>query len=69
MYFLDKKERYFMPNILGNCSMPVDTWRWKSIAICEDVIPLEKRLSNMTYEQRKQYRIISNEDPKYMINI
>ena len=68
MYFLDRKERYSMSNILGNCSMPVNTWRWKGIAICEDVEPLEEVLSNMTYEQRKQYRIISNEDSKYMLN-
>ena len=55
MYFLEKKEPYFMPNILGNCSFPVKTYRWKQIAICEKKEPLEKLcISN-------DYRIISNE--------
>lgn len=54
MYFLERKEPYTMPNILGNCSMPVKTHRWKTIAVCEAKKPLEKYLIS------GDYRIISN---------
>lgn len=57
MYFLERKERYSMPNILGNCSMPVDTYRWKAIAACEAKEPLEEILKDMDY---KTHRITSN---------
>ena len=30
-YRLQRKEPYSMPNILGNHSMPVHTYRWKEI--------------------------------------
>lgn len=55
MFFLEKKEKCVMPNILGNCSQPVYTWRWKQIAVCETKEPLEK------YCISNEYRIISNE--------
>lgn len=31
-YRLQRKEPYVMPNILGNCSFPVYTYRWVDIA-------------------------------------
>lgn len=55
MYFLERKERYTMPNILGNCSQPVSTWRWRQVAVCEEKEPLEK------YCVSNEYRIISNQ--------
>ena len=61
MYFLERKEPYAMPNILGNHSFPVHTYRWRQIAISkarwalENLIPLDKR---------DEYRIISNEPEK-----
>lgn len=58
MYFLEQKEPYSMPNILGNCSFPVKTWRWKQIAVCKTREPLEKLISG---KDLSQYRIISNE--------
>lgn len=57
MYFLERKELYVMPNILGNRSFPVHTYRWKAIAVCEEKEPLEKELQKM---DEKSYRIISN---------
>jgi len=57
MYFLERKEPYCMPNILGNHSMPVATYRWKAIAVCEDRGELEKELEKL---DRNKYRITSN---------
>ena len=47
MYRLERKERYVMPNILGNRSYPVPTYRWKTIAICEEKQPLEEVMKTM----------------------
>jgi hypothetical protein len=58
MYFLERKEPYAMPNILGNHSMPVHTHRWKIIASCECKEPLLKELEILNTET---YRITSNE--------
>ena len=61
MYFLERKEPYAMPNIFGNHSFPVHTYRWRQIAVSkarwalENLIPLDKR---------DEYRIISNEPEK-----
>lgn len=57
MYFLERKEAYAMPNILGNHSFPVHTHRWKAIATCEDKELLERELIN---RDRNQYRVTSN---------
>lgn len=53
-YRLQRKDRYFMKNILGNCSFPVDTYRWKDIAMSDDYSALEKLMPD-----NKNYRIIS----------
>lgn len=58
MYYLERKERYYMPNILGNTSQPVPTWRWKQVAVCKEKEPLEYLIST---KNRNEYRIISNE--------
>jgi hypothetical protein len=57
MYFLERKEPYTIPNILGNHSMPVHTYRWKTIAICEERKPLEDELINM---DKDTHRITDN---------
>lgn len=57
MYFLERKEPYTMPNILGGHSMPVHTYRWKIIAKCEEIQPLEDLLSKMDLST---HRITSN---------
>jgi hypothetical protein len=57
MYFLERKEPYAMPNILGNHSMPVHTYRWKAIAICEERKPLEDELVKM---DKNTHRITNN---------
>lgn len=57
MYFLERKESYSMPNILGNCSQPVPTYRWRAIAICEEKEPLEEVLETM---DKKTHRVTSN---------
>lgn len=57
MFFIERKEPYVLPNILGNHSMPVHTFRWKIIAKCEERQPLEKALKNM---DSRTHRIISN---------
>lgn len=53
-YRLQRKDRYLMKNILGNCSFPVDTYRWKDIAMSDDYSALEKLMPD-----NKNYRIIS----------
>ena len=35
-YRLQRKETVAMPNVLGNHSMPVYTYRWKDIAVSDD---------------------------------
>jgi len=57
MYFLERKERYSMSNVLGNHSMPVDTYRWEAVATCEDKEPLEEILKDM---DKQTHRITSN---------
>lgn len=52
-YRLQRKERYALPNILGNHSIPVYTYRWKDIAVSNDFEELKKHLPN-----DKNYRII-----------
>jgi hypothetical protein len=61
MYFLERKEPYTLPNILGNCSFPVHTYRWKAIAMCEEKYPLLKELSKLNPDK---YRITTNEPDK-----
>lgn len=58
MYFLERKEPYTMPNILGGHSMPVHTYRWKQIAVCEQREPLDEEIKQM--KNKNDYRIISN---------
>lgn len=41
-YRLQRKETIARPNILGNCSFPVYTYRWKDIAVSDDREALEK---------------------------
>lgn len=52
-YRLQRKEPYTMPNVLGNHSMPVKTYRWKDIAVSSDFEALKKYLPNSP-----DYRII-----------
>ena len=52
-YRLQRKEAFSMPNVLGNHSMPVKTYRWKDIAVSEDLEALKKHLP-----QSPDYRII-----------
>lgn len=61
MYFIERKEPYAMPNILGNHSFPVHTYRWKIIAKCEEKEPLEEIISNM---DSSTHRITSNNQIK-----
>ena len=52
-YRLQRKEPFTMPNILGNHSMPVKTYRWKDIAVSGDFEALKMHLPNSP-----DYRII-----------
>lgn len=57
-YCLQRKESYAMPNILGNKSFPVYTYRWKDIAISED----KKALEELILDGRAEYRIEERPD-------
>ena len=61
MYFLEHKEPYAMPNILGNHSFPVHTYRWRAIAISNEKYELENLIPT---DKRSEYRVISNEPGK-----
>ena len=53
MFFLERKEPVAIPNVLGNTSQPVHTYRWKAIYTW----PLEALLRHM---DPKTHRITSN---------
>ena len=57
MYFLERKEPCVMPNILGNTSQPVPTYRWRAIFTCAERKPLEYMLAAMDQDT---HRITSN---------
>lgn len=61
MFFLERKEPYAMPNILGNHSFPVHSWRWRQVAVCAEREPLERMIPP---SKEKEYRIIDNERKK-----
>ena len=61
MYFLERKEPYAMPNILGNHSFPVHTYRWRAIAVSEERYALENLIPT---DKRSEYRVICNEQEK-----
>jgi hypothetical protein len=58
MYFLERREPVAMPNILGNTSQPVHTYRWKIIYTCPERLPLEDILRGLDEDK---YRITSNQ--------
>lgn len=43
-YHLQRREKIALPNVLGNHSMPVHTYRWKTIAVCAEREPLKELL-------------------------
>ena len=51
-YRLQRKEQIVRPNVLGNHSFPVYTYRWKDIAASDDYTALEKLM-----QKSKAYRI------------
>ena len=51
-YRLQKKVQIAMPNILGNHSMPIYTYRWKDIYASDDIEALKKLMP-----KGKEYRI------------
>ena len=56
-YRLQRKEQYAMPNVLGNHSFPVYTYRWKDVAISDDKGALESLIPIGS----KEYRIEDTE--------
>lgn len=63
MYFLERREPYTMPNILGNRSFPIRTYRWRIIMACKEKEPLEeiiRKSYTKAAEYVVEYRITSN---------
>lgn len=56
MYFLERKTRVALPNVLGNHNFPVHTYQWKQVAACEKKGPLEAMIPAGSQE----HRIVSN---------
>ena len=58
-YRLQRKEPYVMPNIIGNRSIPVHTYRWKDILASDNKAELKKYLpaddSNYRIEDTRPY--------------
>lgn len=59
MYFLERKEPHALPNILGNHSFPVHTYRWKTVAVCKTEEPLQRMIPA---DRAADYLIISNNE-------
>lgn len=59
-YRLQRKERFVLPNILGNHSMPVYTHRWKDIAIAETIDALEKAYPEIVKQNNGCVHIAAN---------
>lgn len=55
-YRLQRKEQHVLPNVLGNRSMPVYTYRWTDIAVCAESKPLEDYMSQC--DPPENYRIV-----------
>lgn len=53
-YRLQRKESIAMPNVLGNKSQPVYTYRWKDIAASDDKAVLENIFATLPQDK---YRI------------
>lgn len=58
MFYLERREPIARPNILGNTSQPVHTYRWKAIYACPERWPLEVLLEKM---DGRTHRITSND--------
>lgn len=56
-YRLQIKEQTVRPNILGNCSFPVYTTRWRDIATSSCIEPLKALVKD-----GMEYRIIDTEN-------
>jgi len=48
---LQLKESYAMPNVLGNHNMPVHTYRWTDVAVCNKIDESLKALK-ASYESK-----------------
>lgn len=46
-----------MPNVLGNHSMPIKTFRWRDVALSNDRESLERAIGG-----RHEYRVIDTEE-------
>lgn len=56
MFCLERKESCVMPNILGNHSMPVHTYRWKQLLLSEDREHLENMVKH--FSKPEDYRVV-----------
>ncbi len=57
-YRLQVKTAIAMPNILGNHSMPVHTYRWTDIAVSNDKTAIEEHKAKLEQaDSRREYRI------------
>lgn len=67
MYFLEQlcpatkriKDAAGLEN--SSCVMPLNTYEWRQIAVCESREPLQERIEMCPTKARGRYRIISNE--------
>lgn len=64
-YRLQRKEDWVIPNILGNRSMPVHSWRWKDIYASDDYDALANLMKEIIAKDygklHKMYRIEDTE--------
>ena len=57
-YRLQAKQPYTMPNVLGNHSMPVHTYRWVDIAVSNSKEALEEMIIKLKEDNpKKAFRI------------
>ena len=67
MNILERKEWYHkvLKDAAGvsnsDCVMPLYTYRWRQLAVCEDKKPLQEIIDRLPEERRRNYRITSND--------
>lgn len=47
----------------SSCKMPLHTYYWRQLAVCDDKAPLQAAIDKLPMEEQSKYRILSN-DPQ-----
>ncbi len=45
----------------SSCKMPLHTYYWRQIAVCDDKAPLRAAIDRLPLKEQSKYRILSND--------